>query len=355
MRALLWLDPGAATVTGHVVQGHIVQAERTAAALRSTQGVEAIVSSDEAVDVQQFDVVHSLGASRQQLRRARLAGIPVAVSTIYWSADYVIGETALGSHVSQLASQFTRRARVAQSVLRRGAGPTASQIWRPLVERALYFETADLLLPNSYLEAAAIAAELDVTTPMHVVPNGVDPEVFYPRIGESDRGFVLCVGRFEPHKNQLGLIHAMKRLPYPLKLVGPAHPHHSDYFDACQRAASSRVTFEVATSHEGLRAIYQSARVHVLPSFFETTGLVSLEAALSGCNVATTDRGFAREYFGEHATYLDPSNSRSIAAAVEAAWHRSDASRLQKHVLENYTWAAVAEATNAGYELLLAR
>ena len=80
--------------------------------------------------------------------------------------------------------------------------------------------------------------------------------------------------------------------------------------------AGPRVTFEIAKSHKDLAALYQKARVHVLPSCFETTGLVSLEAALSGCRIATTNRGFAREYLLDHATYLDPADPASIAQIV---------------------------------------
>ena len=98
-----------------------------------------------------------------------------------------------------------------------------------------------------------------------------------------------------------------------------------------------------------LTALYESARVHVVPSSFETTGLVSLEAALSGCNIVTTDRGYAREYLGDNAWYCDPSDSRSIAEAVLAAWESPPDPSLRARILDNYTWDHTARATLEGY------
>ena len=83
IRALLWLDAGASVVSGHVVQGHIIQAERTAAALRTLEGIDAEVSSDEHLDVGTYDVVHGLGVRRDLLRKARVSGVPVALPPVY--------------------------------------------------------------------------------------------------------------------------------------------------------------------------------------------------------------------------------------------------------------------------------
>lgn len=352
MRALLWLDVGANAVDGHVVQGHIVQAERTAAAL-AAEGVQAVVTGDERQELRGFDVVHSFGARRELLRSARQAGIPVATSAIFWPRSYMLGEDVRERGMGRARTLASRRARVAGSVLRRGPLETAHRLLAPVVERALIFECSDLLLPNAHGEALAIQRELGMTTPIRVVPNGVDPAVFYPPSSPSTRDYVLCVGRIEPHKNQLGLIRAMRRSDIPLVLVGPPHPHHQEYYEECRQVAGRGVRFEQARSHEELRALYQGARVHVLPSWFETTGLVSLEAALAGCNVVSTDRGYASEYLADLADYLDPSDPRSIARAIERAWCRKLSERLRERVLANYTWATVARLTAQAYATLV--
>jgi glycosyltransferase involved in cell wall biosynthesis len=103
--------------------------------------------------------------------------------------------------------------------------------------------------------------------------------------------------------------------------------------------------------HE-LSALYRRARVHVVPSWFETTGLVSLEAALSGCSIATTDRGYAGEYFDRFAWYLDPGKEGSILQAVRGAWDDPPSPELRERILDRYTWSHVARATLAAYGTL---
>jgi glycosyltransferase involved in cell wall biosynthesis len=89
-----------------------------------------------------------------------------------------------------------------------------------------------------------------------------------------------------------------------------------------------------------------------VPSWFETTGLVSLEAALSGCSIATTDRGHAGEYFDGYAWYLDPEVDDSILRAVRNAWAHPPSPELRARILDRYTWSHVAEATLAAYRTL---
>ncbi len=56
-----------------------------------------------------------------------------------------------------------------------------------------------------------------------------------------------------------------------------------------------------------------------MPSWFETTGLSSLEAAAMGCNIVITRKGDAYEYFGDYAYYCDPESPDSIFKAIEKA------------------------------------
>ena len=83
-------------------------------------------------------------------------------------------------------------------------------------------------------------------------------------------------------------------------IAGDDHPHHPGYAEQCRDEGDGWVTFAGQVPHDStaLADLYQGARVHILPSWFETTGLVSLEAALSGCSVVSTERGHAEEYLG---------------------------------------------------------
>jgi len=115
-------------------------------------------------------------------------------------------------------------------------------------------------------------------------------------------------------KNQLGLIRGLVDFPGKIVLIGQPSPQESKYYLACQEEASKRgnVVFIGHLPHEELPPIYQAAGVHVLPSWRETPGLASLEAAAAGCKVVSTSIGSAKEYFGEAAWYCHPMNLLSI-------------------------------------------
>jgi glycosyltransferase involved in cell wall biosynthesis len=113
------------------------------------------------------------------------------------------------------------------------------------------------------------------------------------------------------------------------------------------------VEFIDGKPHEELGELFARARVHPLPSWFETTGLASLDAGLSGCSVVSTDRGHAKEYLGDRATDCDPADIRSIRAAVELAWNEEPSPDLRNYLLDHFTWDHVARATADAYGTVL--
>jgi glycosyltransferase involved in cell wall biosynthesis len=106
-------------------------------------------------------------------------------------------------------------------------------------------------------------------------------------------------------------------------------------------------------SDEELRERYRCAKVHVLASWMETTGLSSLEAGLAGCNLVITDKGDTREYFGDMAFYCDPGSEESIRNAVLEAYSAPAPSALQERIERNFTWKRAAEATLDAYSRIL--
>jgi glycosyltransferase involved in cell wall biosynthesis len=337
VKTLLWMVDADPTIRG----GHQVQLSKTAEALAKLD-VDVTTSADPHESPKGFDIVHGFGLNPTLIRRARRFGVPVVMSTIYISRDY-----RLGLYAAPPAQRAARLVRLGASVARRGSVATAERMLQWSYDLALQYEASDLLLPNSHAEAEAIRTELRVSTPSHVVPNGVDDELF--TLGSNPvRDGVLYVGRIEPHKNQLALIRALRDTGTRLVIAGPAHPHHARYVDQCRAEAGPDVTFLGDVPHERLPELYRSASVHAMPSLFETTGLTSLEAALCGCGVVTTSRGYVREYFDNLAHYCDPLSLDSIRAAVAAALNDPRAA-LRDRILSNFTWKHTALATRAAY------
>jgi glycosyltransferase involved in cell wall biosynthesis len=337
--------------------GHVVQIEKTARALTAA-GLTVVCDYSDNPDLAGVAIVHGFGLSPAEIRWGHAQRVPVVLSTIYWDRSYRSDGPDRRPGPRAVAGRMARAARFAQAALRGRAAlldaglDLSSHEWK----MAGAYEAADLLLPNGRGEASSIRRDLGVTTPMVPVPNGVDPERFTPPPESfADRRYVLFVGRVDPHKNQLGAIRALRGSGLSLIIAGEDHPHHPRYAAQCRKEGGDWVTFTGPVPHDStqLADLYRGARVHLLPSWFETTGLVSLEAALSGCSVVSTERGHAQEYLSDMAWYCDPADPASIRRAVWNGWRTPPSSALRQRVLDHYTWDHVAEATIAAYGAVL--
>lgn len=354
MKVLMWLNRGA-----EIPGGHRVQMERTASALRRL-GVQVEEHYGPDLPAGRWDVVHGFQLGAAEVASARHRSEVVAISTIYWGLSYsTSGSPAPRVTLREGLGRGTRGIRHLRASLR-GREALSRLSMRAMsaeLDQIRAWSMADVLLPNAEGEARHIRDDLGVLTDAVVVPNAIDAEMFAPGFTKDrEPGTVLCVGRIEPHKNQLGTIRALHGLPgVTLTVIGPPHPHHRAYYDECRRAATGNVTLLPGIDHTELPALYARHHTHVLATWYETTGLVSLEAAASGCTVVTTDRGHAREYFGAEARYCDPADPESIRRSVRAALADEPSLSLLERIQERYTWAHTAEQTLSAYKSVLAR
>lgn len=328
----------------------------TAAALRVV-GLAVTESTAIEPDLDNIDLVHGFGLNASEIQLCRRAHLPVALSTIYGPRSYRYAYAG-GPVGLPKATDRIRRAAVA---LRGALGARPIQIAQMMSELdkdihfIAAFAAADVLLPNAVGERHDLVSDLQVSTPCVVVPNAVDPDLFKTD-GSSwqDRTYdVACVGRIEPHKNQLGLIEALRGSGLRLTIVGHDHPHHPKYAARCREAGDGWVEFVEGRPQDELPDLYRRAKVHALPSWFETTGLVSLEAALSGCAVVSTSRGYAAEYLTNFAHYCDPAKPETIRSAIKGALQAGPQAELRDRILNNYTWRHTAEATLAAYQTIM--
>lgn len=214
---------------------------------------------------------------------------------------------------------------------------------------------AHLLLPNSNSEMYRLKKDLNLDSKYHVIPNAYDDSLFNDTVIPDNKfsNSVVCVARIEGLKNQHMVIRAMESLPYKLFIIGKSSPNHKDYYEYCKTIASDRVEFIEHVEHEKLPMILKAARVHVLASWFETTGLVSLEAAAMGCAIVVSKKGDQCEYFKKYAHYCDPENVDSIKNAIEKAYQDGETLELKEVVCKEYTWKRTAEETLLAYEKVL--
>jgi glycosyltransferase involved in cell wall biosynthesis len=213
---------------------------------------------------------------------------------------------------------------------------------------------ANLLLPNSISEYSRLNKQYGCKTNYKVVPNAVDRELFrFDKTVEKDLNLVICIARIEGRKNQLNLIRALNDTKFNLIIIGAPAPSQLSYYQECRDSARSNVQFIEHITQEELVAYYQKAKVHVLPSWFETTGLSSLEAAAMGCNIVITDKGDTKEYFADHAIYCSPSSPESIYAAVEKASSSPCDTILQTKIATHYTWQRASLYTAQVYKNII--
>lgn len=352
-----------------VIGGDTVQMERTRAALQAL-GVEVEVETRPGrINYAGFDLIHVFNWQELNtvLQAAGQTSIPIVLSPIFWFHT---------GHWFQEAAVKRPLWRAMLQILGRQNAQQVYETWQQVKFRrgpqgqALRHNLAipRQILPNSRAEARYLesisGSRGGLLSRCTVVPNAVDRQLYDPAPQpDSDfarrfnpRDFVLEVARIQSAKNQLGLIEALFDVPAPIVFAGQPSPYEGEYVAACHALAEKRgrVYFTGPVPPEKLPGIYALAAVHVLPSWRETPGLASLEAAASGCRVVTTSIGSTREYFGEQAWYCDPHDTRSIRRAVLQALDTPPSGSLRQRVLEQYTWEAAARATLQAYEKALA-
>lgn len=213
---------------------------------------------------------------------------------------------------------------------------------------------AAMILPNSEAENNKLREVFEVAPDYSVVHFGVDGSMFLAdEKTVKDDKMVVCAARIEGIKNQLNLIKALNNTAYTLLLIGSPAPNQKSYYEECRKIARENIIFHDHIPQQELTAYYKKAKVHALPSWFETCGLSSLEAAAMGCNVTITEKGYTKEYFGNDAFYCDPGSPESIFTEIEKAANTDCRTALQQKILQTYTWQKAAKITSDAYKKII--
>ena len=323
-------------------------------------------------DLRAYDVVHLNNISRSQdtlehLRHAKAAGKPTVLTSLYEDMDrYLKPAMKTDLLFRYLATKQQNVPLEALSQLRASfeldADPLADPIARQLgigdpVRQVEILREVDLILTSGKRESESIRAKFGATAPMTEMLygfnrqfRGADGRLFSERHGL--REFALCVGRLEPRKNQWQLMEIFRSLPQmKLVLVGV---FSDPSMEPLMRAyAPPNVVFFPRLPLEELASAYAAARIHILPSWYELPGLVSLEAAAAGSRVATTDWGTARDYLGDFAWYLPPDDPVRMRGVILEAIDSAPKPGLQEHVIESFSWEKTARSAAEAYRRVL--
>jgi glycosyltransferase involved in cell wall biosynthesis len=301
----------------------------------------------------EYDILHVFQMRHDCLNICKLAkkrNLKIALSTIYEGWHPKFGTKERMSTVTKLASGI----RTYYQNLKNYGLPTFRQL-HPYKD---FLDLADIIMPTSGMEAEFLSKKFEANPKkFYPVPIGVDTtvteataEFFVKKYGIEN--FVLFVGRIEQRKNVLTLLKAHKDIEVPLVIIGHFNLWERDYFEKCKKVAKKNVHFLGFVPKEELISAYAAAKTFVLPSWWESPGIAALEVGLAGCNIVITSVGSTREYFKDHALYVNPESADDIQRKILEALEKNKNTQL-RDLLIQYTWEKTAETTLQGYKSTL--
>jgi D-inositol-3-phosphate glycosyltransferase len=199
-----------------------------------------------------------------------------------------------------------------------------------------------------------------------VVPCGVNMELFQPldrEMAKQEAGFgddkiILFVGRIEPLK---GIEQLLKAIPYlqnrrgaRLVIIGGGERSQEEMERLKRLSGELRiedsVTFLGPVKYERMPYFYSAADACVIPSYYESFGLVALESLACGTPVVATDVGAFKSIIrqGETGYVVTDNEPRHLAEKIDLLLSRpspdNDSSLLIRASVSRFSWENIAEA-----------
>jgi len=225
--------------------------------------------------------------------------------------------------------------------------------------RALLVRTFDAMLADSTFAADTSASVLNFErSRIHVVGAAVEPQFalgqgsvdrlkrLIDKGVEISRGLVVAVTGGDDRKNTAGLIRAFAELPSELRtshqlvIACTAVPVvQKRWRDVANEVglSESDVIFTDTVTDDEMVALYQSARLSVMPSLEEGFGLPVAEAAACGCVTICSNNSSLPEVIDCDEALFDANDVVDIARAIEWALTDEDHRLRLKIAADNAT------------------
>ena len=297
-----------------------------------------------------FDLVHdnqSLGFGLLAIERL---GLPV-IATIHH--PITVDRRLEIEHASSLYKKLT---------LRRWYAFTDMQ-----TEVARRLKRVITVSENSFKD---IHADHKVATDrMHIVPVGVDPDLFKPLASVTRQpGMLITTASADVAMKGLRyLLEAVAKLrterpEVTLTVIGRAKEGGESERTIAELGLESAVTFVSGVTDERIVELYSEAQVAVVPSLYEGFSLPAIEAMSCGVPLVATTGGAIPEVVGpdgETAFSVPPGDGDALASKIAYVLDHPDiAERVgqagRKRVMDHWSWRHTAERTVDEYRALLA-
>jgi len=209
-----------------------------------------------------------------------------------------------------------------------------------------------------------------------VVPCGVNLEQFKPlnkekarqHLGLDNNKIILFVGRIDPLKGIDRLVKAMSYLRnvtgLRLVAIGGGEDSQREIEQlqklACELNIQDSVTFLGLIKHDQLPYFYSAADVCVIPSYYESFGLVALESLACGTPVVATDVGNLKSIIrqGETGYVVTDNTPHYLASKISLLLSKSgtdiESARSIRASVSRFSWSNIAEAIIRECRLVLA-
>ena len=216
-----------------------------------------------------------------------------------------------------------------------------------------------------------IAADHDVPVDkMHVVPVGVDPDLFQPIEGiERTKGMLITTASADVAMKGLRyLLEAVAKLrterpEITLTVIGRPKEGGSSEQTINELGLADVVSFVSGVSDERIVELYSEAEAAVVPSLYEGFSLPAIEAMSCAVPLVATTGGAIPEVVGrdgETAFSVPPGDSEALAARIAFVLDNPDAASSvgragRQRVIDHWSWRHTAEKTVDEYRARLAQ
>jgi glycosyltransferase involved in cell wall biosynthesis len=214
-----------------------------------------------------------------------------------------------------------------------------------------------------------IAAQMGVRAErLHIVPVGVDPEIFHPipQIARVPGRLMTTTSSDVPMKGLVPLLEALAKLRTErddAELVIIGKPKEKSAIPALveRLGLTDAVRFVSGVTTDRIVELYAEAEVAVVPSLYEGFSLPAIEAMACGVPVVATTGGALPEVVGrdgETGMLVPPNDpgalARKLLDALDDAELRARIGAAGRaRTLQRFTWRATAIGTVENYRALL--
>ena len=202
---------------------------------------------------------------------------------------------------------------------------------------------------------------------IHVVPVGVDPELFspLPEIGRVPGRLITTASADVTMKGLSFLLEAVAKLrterDVELTIIGTAKADSAASRTISELGLAGAVTFVSGVSDRRIVELYAEAELAVVPSLYEGFSLPAIEAMSCGVPLVATTGGALPEVAGTHREtcfLTEPGDAEALAAALRDALDDPEArARVgragRRRVVNQWSWRHTAERTVEQYRAVL--